>query len=251
MSLSEFDAFLTVRTTLAERVAAEKFARRGRRNLARQEDGAAMLAVAPADPDVPPLVYHLCYRDSEGVASERIVTLSRIELAEDDVRLWCYCHLRRGPRLFVAHHIDQVFDVTTGEVHEDPVTFFETHPLLTSPPDPEAMAIKICKHEINLLTVLGAADGLFDADEQDHLVIHIWDRCPELTLDEDRLRRRLALFAPTELTFRNSLEQIARFKRGDPTRLIRTMRKIIDADGRVHPNEMAFAAEVGRRLGAF
>ncbi len=105
----------------------------------------------------------------------------------------CWCHAAQDVRTFWAHQIREVFCVVTGEVHEDAVAFFSQHPMLVEPRDPEGYALKVCQHEVNLLTIVGAADGAFDPDEQDRVLMHVFDRMPDLRLDEDVLRHRLAL----------------------------------------------------------
>jgi hypothetical protein len=79
-------------------------------------------------------------------------------------------------------------------------------------------------------------------------LIHIFDRCPELALDEQLLRQRLDLYLPDERAFRASLSNVASGRSGDRKLLKRSLRKIVDADGRLHPSEVAFVMEINERL---
>lgn len=158
--------------------------------------------------------------------------------------LHCLCHLRNAPRAFNTDRILEVFDGLTGEIINDANYYFSQHPLYANPRNPEQEALKICQNEINILTVVGAADGLFDPDEQDRVLIHVFDRCDHLKLDEIEVRHLLARIAPDQASFSSSLTQMKNFKRGDSGALLRTLRKLVDADGILDPAEVAFAREI-------
>lgn len=150
--------------------------------------------------------------------------------------------------MFWAHRIEQVFCIVTGEVHEDAVHFFDTHPMLCSPKDPEAYALKVLRHEIDLLTIVAASDGVVDEDEQERILVHVFDRLPQMQLDEPILRHRLALLMPDTQAYENALLQLGRYKAGDPVALLRSLRKVVDADRRVAPEEVVFVEEISARL---
>lgn len=243
------EGFVAVRAALAQRAADAKFLAKGRFNRGEADDSAAMSRISPGD-NAPPAVFHLTYVDSTGVVTERVVTVRRIERRDGHFRLHCKCHLRDAPRVFATERVEQVFDVITGEVHEDATRYFAEHPLFTDPREPEQVAIATCRDEINVLTVVGAADGLFDPDEQDQLLMHVFDRCDHLRLDEGLLRQMLALITPDEVTFSGSLDRLRRYRSGDARKLLRSLRKIVDADGYLHPSEVAFVVEIERHLAA-
>lgn len=240
--------FATVRSALGQRVADAKFLAKGRRNAAGHDDGDAMLETDETV-EVAPSVFHLTYEDRGGYISERVVTIRRIERRTGGFYLHGLCHLRKEPRCFAAERVLEGFDVTTGEVFDDPPRFFADHPIFTDPRDPETTALRNCRNEINLLTVVGASDGLFDPDEQDALLVHVFDRNDHLPLNEERLRGILALIAPDHRAFESSLFQLARFKIGDPKMLRRSLRRLVDADGALSREEIAFVAEIENRLG--
>lgn len=194
------------------------------------------------------LVYHLTYVDSEGNESIRVVTLRRIDPTREGLKLLCWCHAAEAPRQFRADRIREVFCLATGEVFSSPVTYFSDHPMLTSPKDPEAYALAVCRHEVNLLTIVAAADGVVHEDEQERILIHVFDRASHLELDEGRLRRRLSKIIPDVAAFEVALWRMSRFRDGDAVALLRSMRKLVDADGRIAPEEIAFVEEIGARL---
>lgn len=241
--------FAAVRVALGQRVADAKFLSAGRRNRGEREDSEAMVGGGDTV-DVVPAVFHLTYEDSGGFQSERVVTVRRIERRSSGAFfLHGVCHLRQAPRCFNVERIVECFDITTGEFFGDPARYFSEHPLYTDPREPEQEAIKLCRHELNLLTVIGASDGLFDPDEQDVVLLHVFDRCDHLKMDERRVRNLLAFMAPDQAAFDGSLFQMHRFKAGDPKALRRSMRRLVDADGQLHAAEVHFVQEIEQHLG--
>ena len=194
------------------------------------------------------LVYHLTYVDGEGSESVRIVTLRRIDPTSDGLKLFCWCHSAQANRQFRVDRIREVFCVTSGEVYDAPAQYFVEHPMLADPRDPEAYALAVCRHEVNLLTIVAAADGILCEDEQERILIHVYDRMAHVELDEGLLRRRLAKIVPDTAAFEAAMIRMGRFRDGDASSLMRTMRKLVDADGRIAPEEMTFVSEIQTRL---
>lgn len=241
------DHFLRVREGLAAAAAARRLEDVFHR---KANDVPPEKAAPPAPRDLQvetPLTYHLTYA-GEGRDSARVVTLQRVDPDPNGLKLWCWCHASGSIRQFRADRIREVFCVVTGEVFDDAVAYFTTHPMLTDPEDPEAYALAVCRPEVNILVAVGAADGHFDPDEQDRVLIHVYDRMPDLDLDEDRLRRRIAKLAPDCRAFDTALWRMSRFRHGDPAALLRSIRKLVDADGRLATEELAFVDEISGRL---
>lgn len=210
-------------------------------------DADLLLAEADARGDAA-LVYHLTYIDSEGWESLRVVTLRRIDPTRDGLKLFCWCHAADANRQFRVDRIREVFCIATGEVFSDPLVYFAEHPMLNAPRDPEAYALSVCRHEVNVLTILAAADGLVHEDEQERILVHVYDRMPHLDLDEGLLRRRLSKIVPDVAAFEAAMWRMGRFRDGDAVALLRSMRKLVDADGHIAPEEVSFAEEVAARL---
>ena len=68
-------------------------------------------------------------------------------------------------------------------------------------------------------------------------------------LHEPTIRKRVASIVPDERAFERALNRLCAGE-GDPTALMRSMRRVIDADGEVDAEEVAFASEVQARLRA-
>lgn len=240
--------FVQVRAAMVAQAAALKAATLSR-PIAIGRDAGEML-LAAGDCDAAPLIYHLTYIDQGGFESRRIVTLQRLDPDRSGLKLICWCHAARARRCFSVAGIVEVFDVVTGEVHDDAKAFFANHPMLIEPNDPVDYALRVCRHEVNVLVTVGAADGRFDPDEQDKVIMHVFDRLPDVAMDEALMRDRLCRLAPDVGAFEAAMLQMSRFRRGDPVALMRSLRKLIDADGRITPEEAIFAEEVQARLSA-
>lgn len=246
-AITSAEDFVLVRQTLAGRAAEARVLARRKMAPRRAVDPMSPIKVVKGRVAAP-IGYHFTYADADGVVTDRVVTLRRIDPAREGLRLWCFCHAAQDLRMFWAHRIQEVFCVVTGEVHDDAVTFFDNHPMLCEPQDPEAYALKVLRHEIDLLTIVAAADGVVDENELDRIVVHVFDRLPQMRLQEDVLRHRLALLMPDSQAFENALIQMGRYKAGDPISMMRTMRKVVDADLRIAPEELVFVEEISRRL---
>jgi hypothetical protein len=159
------------------------------------------------------------------------------------------------PRAFMASRVVEATDLATGEVFEDGLEYFGTHPLLEGGADAivnlslETLALQECRDEIILLSFVAAADEIFDEDECDEVVKHVMNRFPEEGVRQAEIRRRVRNFVPDERAFEKALERMCKGG-GDASALMRSMRRVIDADGDYDFEEMAFAEEIEGRLRA-
>ncbi|RZJ45673.1 MAG: TerB family tellurite resistance protein [Brevundimonas sp.] len=252
MSELSLDHFVAARAGFRRRLSADRAARLGRQIKGHEFDDHGML-VDVDDPPAPPMAFHLIYSDAKNALSGRCVTLNSIKHEVTDVRLTGYCYMRSAMRMFMASRVVEATDLATGEVHEDGLAFFREHPLLrmmtadeVMSRSPEALILQECRDEIIILSFVGASDGEFDEDEQEQIVRHVMLRSDE-PLHEGMIRQRVRAFVPDERAFDRALGRLCAGE-GDPVSLMRSMRRVIDADGEVDPEEMAFASEVQRRL---
>lgn len=248
MTMLVLNDFVAIRAALGRRAADAKFLEVGRPNERTRPDSDDLAGGASGLIETVTAAFHITYEDRGGFMSERAITIRRIERRAAGFYVHAICHLCSEPRLFAAERIQEGYDLTTGEVFTDAAGYFADHPLFHSPRNPEAAAIQNCRYEINLLTVVGAADGMFDPDEQDALLIHVFDRNEHLTLDEGLLRSLLSAVSPDEQAFNGSLYQMTQMKAGDPRALKRSLRRMVDADGVIAPEEIRFVEEIERRL---
>lgn len=252
MTMLALDHFVTARGGFRRRLSAARAERLGRAIKGQEFDDHGML-IEVEGPPAPPMAFHLVYSDARNQLSGRCVTLQAIREEIADLRLWAYCHMRLAMRAFVASRVVEATDLSTGEVHEDGLAFFREHPLLkpltadaVSAMSPELIALQECRDEIIILSFVGAADGEFDEDEQEQIVRHVMLRSDE-PLSESIIRQRVRSWAPDERAFERALARMCAGE-GDAAFMMRSMRRVIDADGEVDPEEVAFANEVQSRL---
>ncbi len=245
MSWVSLDHFVTVKAALATQAAATRFLNVGGKASAADTEDSVEMAGAADMAETAPIVFHLVYEDAAGNVSQRIVTVRKIETGRSGPLLLCFCHLRQRARRFSLDRVLEVFDVSTGEVHGDPRSFFLGHPLLTVAESHEDRAFRLCSDDLTILTVVGAADGRFDPDEQDQLLVHVFDRYEDGGLDENLLRERLSLLTPDHASFFRSLSRV---RPKDGRLLRRSLRRIVDADGHLDPAELAFVETIEGHL---
>lgn len=252
MSSLTFDQFVTARAGLRRNLSQTRAERLGRPIKGQEFDDHGML-VQVDDPPAPPMAFHLIYSDAKNSLSGRCVTLSSLKHEVADIRLTGYCYMRSALRMFMASRVVEATDLATGEVHEDGLAFFREHPALrmmtadeVATRSPEALALQECRDEIIILSFVGASDGDFDENERDRIVRHVMLRTDE-PLQESTIRARVNSIVPDERAFERALNRLCAGE-GDPVSMMRSMRRVIDADGEVDAEEVAFASEVQRRL---
>lgn len=252
MSVLQLDHFVTARAGFRRRQTEARAERLGRMIGGDAFDDHGML-IDVDGPPAPPMAFHLIYGNAKNELTGRCVTLQSLKDEVAEVRLWAYCYLRQGVKCFLASRVVEATDLSTGEVHQDGLAFFRDHPMLKpltadglAQLSAEVIALQECRDEIIVLSFVGASDGDFDEDEQEEIVKHVMFRSDE-PLREAIVRQRVRSWVPDERAFDRALNRLCSGE-GDVRALMRSMRRVIDADGEVDPEEVAFASEVQKRL---
>ena len=204
--------------------------------------------------ETPPLVFHIIYQSAKGEQTARCITLQRIQQEIGEVRVVATCHTRNLRRDFLASRILQVTDLTTGEIHDDALTYFSHHPMLgmiraeqLARRTAGSLAVQECRDEIVLLSFVAASDGLFHEDEMDAIVLHVMDRVPDPDVEERHVRAGIRSMIPNEIAFGQSLSRLCKGG-GDARSLVRSLRKVVDADRIVASEEAVFVVEIEQEL---
>ena len=246
--------FVEARAAMCRRMAEERALRFGREIKGPAFDDDSMIELADAPP-APPMAFHLIYQGASQELSGRCITVRQLKQEIHEVRVVAYCHFRSALRTFLASRMVEVTDLSTGEVDEDGLAYFQRHPLLQhmtadhlSTLSPELLAVQECRDELILLSFVAASDGDICESEEDELVKHVFSYSDE-PLREAEVRRRVRLFVPDEHAFDHALQRICSGV-GNPVHLLRTMRKVVDADGEIDIQEVAFANDIEEALRA-
>lgn len=205
--------------------------------------------------ETPPLAFHIVYVSASGVQTSRCITVERIQDEIGEIRVVAHCHTRDRRRDFLASRILEVTDLGTGEVHDDALIYFAGHPMLgIRRPEQAArrtagsLAVQECRDEVILLSFVAASDGLFDPNEMDAVVLHVMNRVPDPDVEERHVRAAINNLIPNELAFDRALARLCKGG-GDAIALVQSLRKVVDADGMVAPEEVAFVTEIEQALG--
>jgi len=185
--------------------------------------------------DVIGAAFAMRYMDTKGVESARRITVRRVTFdANQKIILGAYCHERKGYRAFRADRIKELIDVRTGEVIGDLVATFQHLAMATGP----ETALHLCRHELQVLAFVGLCDGHFDELEQDHAAMYVGARYPDIAPDHDDVLAHVRTLHPDSDSFYKSLNALSRPAAGDLALFLRTLRRLVNADGHIHENEM-------------
>lgn len=253
MSTLSLEHFVTARAAMGRRLAARRAERFARPIHGHSFDSADM-SIEVDDPPAPPIAFHLVYQDASNKLSGRNFTLRNLKTEWTEIRLSGICHFRNALRTFLASRVVEVTDLSTGEISEDGLEYFRGHPLLqglnsaeASEKSPAAWAVQECRDEIIILSFVAASDDDFAEAEEDQIVAHVLDFACDEAVTEAEVRRRIRAYVPDELAFDRALSRICQGS-GDPKALMRSLRRVVDADGELDTEEVAFVSEIAMKL---
>jgi len=191
------------------------------------------------------------YVDAEGQESRRRVTVHRVQEQPNDLLLACYCHERRAPRHFKGSQIRAIFDPDTGQMVDERSAIAEHLSALRSLlPGSVAFAgnepAAAVRAAINVLLFLARCDGHEHPEETTVLLDFMDYHAAPPGLDTTAAEALLRRLHPDPILFENSLALLERKSPSMLTMVARSARRLVDADGRIVPEEVEF----GRLLDA-
>jgi hypothetical protein len=220
------------------------------------QDGAAGIGYAEGQS------FMIEYRDSKGRSSRRSITVYEIVLGRGDIPLLhARCHLRKMMRQFRVDRIACCIDYS-GEVHDDVAVYLN---------DCFGMALNIAKRQVSeeqqrwseivdlirseavLLAALGHCDGRFHPLESEFAVAHLAlaiERCGTFVSDGDveRLAHFVARLRPTPAAIARALGVLETFGQDRVRRFLLAADGVINADGRLHVEEIALLNDIAKEL---
>jgi len=220
--------------------------------LGRRQGGEGDESIEPparAAPAIPTAV-HLVYESSGGDTSERVVTLLSAWETDGAVYFSGRCHLRQAQRTFRADRVVELVCLATGEAPDDPQAWLREHGLFAGERESDYTphALRLCRDELAVLAYVAKADGHLDPDELEVALDHLM-MSTERDIDRDRAARYLKRLSPSAADMPAHLAAIARrLNRWDP--LMRSIRRLVDADHDLHIAEQIAVAELGEAWSA-
>lgn len=182
----------------------------------------------------------ISYRDARGQQSERRVTVRDLRFKDHVVTMWAFCHERRRPRLFRVDRIAQMVDLHTGEVL-DAVDWCRAR----AREDSTQSALRELRREIAVLVFIARADGDFDPQENAVIVEHVLDRRNyDPRIDSERLAHEIGRMRADSYLFESGVIELARMGEQRLRQFERSMRRLVDADGRLDPAESAIVMNI-------
>jgi hypothetical protein len=199
------------------------------------------LPMPTGDPSLPAVVF-IEYEAARGESSGRAVAIQRIWRHEGLLYMQGVCHLRHQLRTFRVDRISELICLATGEVTDKPADWLEHHAFLVPAPEADYTphAVRRRRDELAILAYLALADGHMDPDEVE-IAVDLVMMSTEKQIDRDRAGRYVKRLSPTALDLG---EAVARVSKDDARWdcLRRSMRRLVDADGR-WPIEEQLAVE--------
>ncbi|MEN6541530.1 hypothetical protein [Parvibaculum sp.] len=200
------------------------------------------------------------YVDAKHDASRRRVTVLGFD-AGPPVTMRARCHERNAFRCFRMDRITAIIDARTGEVFDRPQTYFEERfnstfdELFTASlkgEKREGALLRLVSPGLTLLGGLAASDGLLHDDEVEAILRYcdvemsdagIQANAREMRGIDEHARRFLV---PGEAEFTRACRTLG--GRGNLRPLLRALREVMDADGSISADEIAFYQQVEEGL---
>jgi hypothetical protein len=216
-----------------------------------REDHAELLEARPSMDELLGMALFITYRDSAGAESRRRITVRSVDRCPpDDYVIRGFCHERQAVRQFRARRIEEVTDPATGEIVRpawdwlDRVFAFALGTL--APADATCLALKRCRTGLHILTYLARCDGFLHEAEVAQLATYVMTEAADLTPDTGQVVWFLQHLYPDSEIFHSAINRLS-FEGVDyRNRVLRFAKRIIEADGVIHPSEVEEATNLPR-----
>lgn len=196
------------------------------------------------------------YRDSKGRTTQRLITCQRKDQSGAEIYVWAWCHSREARRQFRLSRIEAIFDARTGEDLGAPADLFGAFEIDRTQRSKPGWGLHV-RLRADLVALLNAMVFLARCDRQFHalerstledVICRFWLRCeaPDQP-DCDAVLQHADRLAPDAETFYVALERCAQ----NPLLsrlLVDGARAMIDADGRIVPEETYWGSQIDQYL---
>lgn len=195
------------------------------------------------------------YQDSAGAFSRRVVTILRVKPGPEALLAVTWCYMRAAYRSFRVDRITALIDLQTGTIESERDDIERAFAILLQTRladgyETTRMVIDRAGPAINILTYLSRCDGRVHPGETQAILSFLDAIATDLNLplNETVARRLAARMHVTPEMFNRSLNRLARLDATTERRLMLAIRRLVDADGWLAPEEAAALIELGNMI---
>lgn len=182
-------------------------------------------------------VYEIRYEGSDGSLSDRVVTAKHISRTRGKYFLAGWCHMRKAPRTFSLDGIQQVIDVESGEVLEDPYEYMADK-FAHTPAGAYAQFFYDHQAEVIALMYMARCDGRLSASEREVVLGYVQARMPE-NFDREVIEQEIKRFHCQVEDYEAALRHISGKSAEVKLSLSDALEAVMLADGKKKPEEIA------------
>ena len=195
--------------------------------------------------DVVGNVYGLIYCDANGDESRRRIKISHVDYVGDTFYVGAYCFERQAYRTFRVDRMMELVNMRTGEIHDSAMDWCRG--LIATGSAEEMM--RMCIHDLNILGLLARCDGHLHEQEVAFMVEHVLDVLgyPPKANVEAMSKVADAIY-PDENRLEKSLLIARRASAESKRRLLKSARRIVDADEILAEAEFDVARQIEQAL---
>ncbi|MBI1243785.1 MAG: hypothetical protein GC202_02175 [Alphaproteobacteria bacterium] len=193
----------------------------------------------------------LVYVDARGQESEREVTVHAVQRRAGGDSLYCFCHAREAVRRFRIDRIRSIYDVDTGEAFAAVSAFLAQVDAQSAPRDGLAPAmlhvadaIQLSSPGVHALVFLARCDGWHDSEVSVVCNFILDHPAGRTDIDIGELERQVRRLDPDERTFLSAIRRLTAADGDSRKRLVRAIRRLVDADGVISAAEGRFVDEL-------
>jgi TM2 domain-containing membrane protein YozV len=179
----------------------------------------------------------ISYIDVQGQPSQRRITIKSVYPTHDnDYMIEAFCHEKNAERTFKLSRIQQLTDVETGEIFDEPSKYFIDR-YLDSPIGKLTNVFQKLESEILVLSFMARADGVLRQKEREIIAQYVLDRS-DINLDIKILDTEIRRTYCESSDFRKSLKRITANSEIDKIFLFNSLNEIVNTDKKTDPIEL-------------
>jgi hypothetical protein len=193
------------------------------------------------------------YRDSAEACSRRIVTVMRVKPGPESLLAVSWCYMRAAYRSFRTDRITALIDLETGIVESDGADIENAFSILMQSRigdgyETTRRAIEKAGPGMNILRYLSRCDGRVHPAETQAILSYLDSIAVDLNLviNEQIARRLVSRMHVTTDMFHRSVDRLSRLEPIAAQRLALAVRRLVDADDWLSPEETACLIEVAQ-----